>query len=322
MNKVLVVQGATGLAEVPGLETVSGTVEIRFATSADELACAMIGAEMMLGWDFKADELRAAWGASRQMRWIHWGGAGVDAVLFPELVESEVVLTNTRGVFDRAMAEFVLGLIIAFSKRFPETLDLQTKRTWRHRLTEPIENARALVVGVGSIGRETARLLSAAGLEVTGVGTRARDGDPVFGHVHSVEELEQLLPDADFVVSVVPLTERTRGLFGKQQFRAMRPSARFINVGRGPSVDEAALHAALADGAIAGAALDVFETEPLPEDSPLWSTPNLLVSPHMSGDFEGYKAVVADLFLDNLRRYLSGEPLLHVVDKVKGYVPE
>ena len=318
---IVVVQGAAGAEEVPGIERLGGETELRFATTAVELGVALPGAEVLLGWDFTSADLRSAWDRARDLRWIHWGGVGVDAVLFPELAASGVVLTNSRGVFDRAMAETVLGLIIAFAKALPETLALQARREWRHRLTERIEGSRVLVVGVGSIGRTVARLLRAAGMRVSGVGRTARDGDPDFDTVHGSDALITALANADYVVLVAPLTERTARMFGRRQFRAMKPGARFINVGRGPTVDEAALVEALDEGAIAGAALDVFEAEPLADDSPLWSRPNVIVSPHMSGDFIGYPEVLVEQFIANFRRWRAGEPLLNVVDKTLGFVP-
>jgi len=321
MKTVVVVQGASGAAEVPGLERIADEAELRFASGTDDLEAALPGAEILLGWDFRASELRAAWPAAQALRWIHWAGAGIDAVLFRELVASDVVLTNARGVFDRSMAEYVLGLILAFAKRFPETVRLQATRTWRHRLTERVDGRRALVVGPGSIGRAIGRLLRAAGLEVTAVGRRERADDPDFGRVHARSSLPDLLPEADFVIIVTPFTAETRHLFGPAEFRAMKREARLINVARGAIVDQQALIAALEAGEIAGAALDVFEDEPLPVESPLWGLSNVIVSPHMSGDFEGHRAVLAEGFLENFARWRAGRPLRNVVDKSLGFVP-
>ena len=316
----IVVQGADGPGCVPGLDALGEDVALRFASSAEQLREALSGAEVLLGWNFRAASLRDAWPAADRLRWIHWSGAGVDAVLFPALVESDVVLTNARGVFDRAMAEYVLGLVIAFAKDLPRTLELQQRHAWQHRLTERVQGRRALVVGAGSIGREIGRTLAAFGMRVEGVGRRRREEDRDFARVHASADLDHALGEADYVVLVAPLTDETRGMFGTAQFRAMREKARFINVGRGELVDEQALVRALAAGEIAGAALDVFATEPLPADSALWETPGLLVSPHMSGDFHGYAQALAELFLDNLRRFRAGDDLRNVVDKSLGFV--
>jgi phosphoglycerate dehydrogenase-like enzyme len=293
---------------------------LRRAGSVDELRAVLPGAEVLCSWNFRAREIADAWDAAAGLRWLHWCGAGVDAILFPGLVRGPVVLTNARGVFDAAMAEYVLGLVLAFAKGFPETLAAQAERRWHYRQTEVIAGAQALVVGVGSIGRAIARLLTLAGMTVTGVGRTAREDDPVFGAVHAAGDLVRALPAADYVVAVLPLTAETAGRFGEREFGAMKPTARFINVGRGATVDEAALERALREGRLAGAALDVFECEPLPAESPLWTAPGLIVSPHMSGDFTGYRQALIDLFVDNLRRYRAGEPLRNVVDKALGYV--
>jgi len=235
--------------------------------------------------------------------------------------ESDVVLTNSRGVFDVPIAEYVLGVVIAFAKDLPHSFELQRQRQWEWRETERVGGRRALVVGTGPIGAAIARLLRAVGMDVRGAGRRARDDDPDFGVVHASADLAQHVGWADFVVSVAPLTEATRGLFDRKVFAAMQPSARFVNVGRGELVVEDDLVAALQAGELAGAALDVFETEPLPPESPLWTMPNVLVSAHMSGDTVGWKDDLAELFVANFARWVAGEPLQNVVDKNRGYVP-
>ena len=320
MGRVIAVQGASGAHDVPGLSDLEGEAVLRFAHGGEELREALRDAEVLLGWNFRAKALREAWADARRLQWIHWGGAGVDALLFPELAASGVTVTNSRGVFDRPMAEYVLGLIIAFTKHFPETWSLQAAKQWRHRLTDSIQGKKVLVVGAGSIGRTIARLCSDAGMRVSGVGRSARAEDPDFGRVHACESLGEALPEADFVVVAAPLTTQTRGLFSTEQFRLMKSSARIVNVGRGAIIDEKALTAALEAKEIAGAALDVFEEEPLPEESPLWSMPNVMVSPHMSGDFYAYADALAEVFLENYRRYCAGERLLNLIDKKLGFV--
>ena len=321
MKPILVVQGAQRVEEVPRLAELQDQADIRFATTADELHQALPGAEVMLGWNFRADSLREAWGSADSLRWIQWGGAGVDAAMFPELVQSDVQLTNARGVFDRPMAEWVLGMIICFAKQIPQSLDYQNKHEWNYRLSEMVAGKRVLIVGVGSIGREVGRVLRAVGMQIEGIGRSARDGDPDFGQVYAIGDLHTRLPLADYVVLITPLTEQTRGLFGAKEFEAMALHARFINIGRGPLVDEDALLAALQDGQIGGAALDVFVNEPLPADSPFWDAPNCIVSPHMSGDFVEYQAVMADQFMVNWQRFHAGETLNNLVDKSLGFVP-
>ena len=323
MNRrtTVVVQGVESAGEVPGIEAIEGDAAIRCANDLEALREALPAAEVLLGWKFAADDITHAFDHAHRLRWIQWAGAGVDAALFPALVESDITLTNVRGVFDQAMAEYTLGMILAFAKDFRGTDTLQRERTWSHRLTEPVAGTRALVVGAGSIGRAIARALRAAGIEVEGVGRTARAGDPDFGRVHGNRELDRRLGSADWVVLITPLTEQTRGMFDAARFAAMKPTARFFNLGRGALVDEPAMIEALGNGVIAGAGLDVFAEEPLPTASPLWEMENVLVSPHMSGDFHGHRVAMAEVFIENFRRYRAGEPLLNVVDKRLGFVP-
>lgn len=308
-----------GEHEPPGMETVEEAAEVRY-TKAAGLPAALQGADVLFVWDFLSTALPRAWRAADRLRWVHIAAAGVDPVLFPEMVSSPVVLTNSRGVFDRPIAEYVLGLVLAFAKDLPVTLDLQRHRSWRHRETERIDGRRALVVGTGSIGRAIGRLLYAAGMTVDGVGRTPRAVDPDYGQIHGSDELPDLLPHYDYVIVSAPLTEQTRHMFDAGAFRRMKPTASFINVGRGPIVVEEDLIAALRGGTIAGAALDVFTEEPLPPTHPLWQAPNVVISPHMSGDFVGWLDTLAEIFRENFRRWLTGDRLLNVVDKELGYV--
>ncbi|PHS06755.1 MAG: hydroxyacid dehydrogenase [Acidithiobacillus sp.] len=316
----LVIHGVASADEIPGIDRISSDAQITCAPDLKSLQRYLAGAEVLLGWNFRATELREAWGPANRLRWVRWSGAGVDAVLFPEFVASDVQLTNVRGVFDRAMAEYTLGLILAFAKRLPETVAAQTEHRWSYRLTEQTLGQKVLVVGVGSIGRAIGRLLKQTGFKVSGVGRSARDSDPDFEQVYAVDTLVQSLETADYVVLIPPLTDQTRGLFGATEFSAMKSTARFINLGRGELVDEEALIAALTSGAIAGAGLDVFLNEPLPENSPFWDLENVIVSPHMSGDYHGFKETVAEVFLDNFERYRQGRELVNRVDKTLGFV--
>ncbi|MFW5415303.1 D-2-hydroxyacid dehydrogenase [Nocardiopsis sp. CNT-189] len=311
----------------PGRERIDGRpglAAVDYAT-ADTLGDALPGARALLVWDLFTEALTAAWPKADALEWVHAATTGVDNLMFPGLVESGTAVTNSRGVFDRPIAETVLGFVVSFAKGLHITRDLQRERTWKWRETEPVAGRHALVIGTGGIGRAIARLLSAAGMTVEGAGRTPRTGDPDFGTVveASLEVpgagLHEALPRADYVVAAAPLTPATRGLIGAEALGRMRPTARLINVGRGPTVVEEDLVRALRSGAVAGAALDVFAAEPLPTDSPLWSMPQVIVSPHMSGDVEGWKDELVRLFLDELDRYLAGEPLRNVVDKRRGY---
>ncbi|MEV0078912.1 D-2-hydroxyacid dehydrogenase [Nocardia neocaledoniensis] len=288
-------------------------------TEAAGLADALRGAEVLFVYDFQSPAVPGAWHAADRLRWLHMGGVGVDPVMFPELRASEVVVTNTRNVFDGPIAEYVLGQIIAFAKDLPESMRLQRRHEWRHRESERVAGATALIVGTGSIGRATARLLRAAGMRVRAVGRRAREDDPDFGTVSA--DLYAELPTADYVVAIAPLTERTRKMFDATAFAAMKPHARFVNVGRGELVVTDDLVAALRHGTIAAAALDVVDPEPLPAGHPLWDLPNVVLTPHNSGDFHGWRAEIVRAFTDNFGRWADGRPLHNVVDKTLGYVP-
>ncbi|MBC3190198.1 D-2-hydroxyacid dehydrogenase [Pseudonocardia sp. C8] len=300
----------------PGLESRIGDARLRLVSTADELAAALPGSDVLLTWDFTSDAVKQAWSADRagDLRWVHTASAGVDRVAFPELLATPVTLTNSRGVFDRPMAEFVLGAVLAFAKDTAGSLRLQQQRRWQHRETETVAGKVATVVGGGPIGHAIAQLLGAAGLTVRLVGRRASDD------VHGFDELPDLLPDTDHLVLAAPLTDATRGMLHAGTIALLPERARVINVGRGPLVVQDDLTEALRTGRIAGAALDVFEVEPLPEDSPLWAMENVLLSPHMSGDVVGWRDMLVDLFADNLERYRAGRELRNVVDKERGYV--
>ncbi|MDI5967216.1 D-2-hydroxyacid dehydrogenase [Streptantibioticus silvisoli] len=307
------------------LERLSPRVEVVHAgpPGAASLAEELPGADVLLVWDFTSDAVRDAWpaGDAPVPAWVHTASAGVDRLIFPGLVDSPSVLTNARGVFEQPIAEYVAGWVLAMAKDFPGTWRLQQRHDWRHRETMRVAGSRAVVVGSGPIGRACGVTLAALGVGVELVGRTGRDGDPDFGRVHAADALSGLLPGADWVVCAAPLTDSTRGMFDAAAFGRMKSSARFVNVGRGPLVVTADLVEALTAGRIAGAALDVFESEPLAADDPLWDVPGLLVSPHMSADTFGWRDALAEQFLDNFERWSAGRPLLNVVDKRLGYVP-
>jgi phosphoglycerate dehydrogenase-like enzyme len=314
---VLVVLHAGDLPD--GLDSVAEVADVRYAT-ADTLGDAVDGADALLLWDFFSSAVESAWPRCSSLKWIHIAAAGVDSLMFDELVESDVVVTNSRGVFDRPIAEFVLAQILAFAKDSERSRALQHSKIWQHRETERIDGAHAMIVGTGAIGRAIAILLNAVGMSISGVGRTAREGDRDFGIVYASDDLAAEVARADYLVLVAPLTEQTRGMVDDSVLAAMKPGSRVVNVGRGELLDTEALLAHLATGHIAGAALDVFETEPLSADHPLWTAENVIVTPHMSGDASGWKLRLAELFADNAHRYFRGEPLLNVVDKKLGFV--
>ncbi len=302
----------------PGLRLNWPGCEIRLVSSGAQLAQDAADADVVFLWE-RVGWLREHWGWSRRLRWVAAPTAGVDWLLFPELIDSDVVLTNAAGVFDEAMAGYTLALVAAICADLAATLRFQAQRQWRHRETKLLSGSRAVILGAGGIGRSIYRALNRAGLSVRCVARQHRN-DGELGEITSLAELPLLLPAADFVILALPLTKSTRAVIGPAELDLMDPAAWLINVGRGALVAEVALVSALTAGAIGGAALDVFAQEPLPPDAPWWDRPNVIVSPHMSGDFVGWQQAVGGLFTDQLRRYRAGQPLLNVVDKKLGYV--
>ncbi|MGW2457942.1 D-2-hydroxyacid dehydrogenase [Streptomyces argyrophyllae] len=299
----------------PRLGRLTGRARI-LRTDAAHLAERLPGADVLLVWDFTSHAVRRAWpGEGPRPRWVHTASAGVDHLMCPELAASDTVVTNARGIFDQPVAEYVAALVLAAAKDLPRTLELQRERVWRHRETRRVAGTRACVVGSGPIGRAIVRTLKALGVTTALVGRVPRIG------VHGPDDLDRLISRADWVIAAAPLTERTYRMFDAHRFGVMQPSAFFVNVGRGDLVDEEALARALARRWIAGAALDVFTTEPLPGDSPLWGLPGLVVSPHMSGDTVGWRDELGAQFVELYERWAAGRSLPNVVDKTRGYVP-
>ncbi len=304
-----------------GLPESHSGAEYVMAETMTDVQAHLADCDVVFHYGLPRDALSANWALAERLRWVHVGGVGVDWTLFPELVESEVLLTNSRGVFDTTLPEYLLALMLALAKDLPGTLRAQGRHEWQHRLQQPLAGGRAVIVGAGSIARASGRLLRSMGVAVTLVGRTERDGAAGEGRIRAVADLRQLLPDADWLIVITPLTPETRALIGAPELSLLPPGARLVNIGRGPVVVEAALIKALVSGAMGGAALDVFEREPLSPGSPLWDMPNVVVSPHIGGDVAGTPAAFAEAFLANLQRYMAGQPLHDVVDKRLGYVP-
>lgn len=304
----------------PRLDVLASRAEFVF-TDATGLADAIAGADALVLWDFFSRAVAHAWPRADRLRWIHVCAAGVDKLLFDELRASAVVVTNARGIFDRPIAEFVLASVLAHAKLLHESMRLQQAHDWRHREPRLLAGQRALVVGTGAIGREIGRLLAAVGVRVDGAARAAREGDPDFATVIASSDLAARAGDYDVIVNAAPLTDATRGLFDAAVFAAVRPGVHLVNIGRGETVDEEALLAALRSGRVGAASLDVFATEPLPPDHPLWDEERVAISAHMSGDVVGWVDALERQLVDNLERWLDGRPLLNVVDKRLGFVP-
>jgi phosphoglycerate dehydrogenase-like enzyme len=298
-------------------------IELIQRNNYDRITEDVFDAEVLFTLSLRPEQFVAA----KQLRWIHTPTAAVHQFMFPELVNSDVVLTNSREVHGPVVAEHVIALILALAKKIPQAALLQQKRTWGQEpmWQEPphlreIAGATLGLVGVGSIGRRVAEMAAALGMRVIAVREHVDRTLPTgVEQVFAFQDLDELLGQSDYVVLAAPLTPATEGLMNAERLAKMKPSACLINVGRGPQVDESALAEALRAKRIGGAALDVFEKEPLPADSPLWDLENLLITPHTAGLTEKLWYRHYELFSGNLRRYLAHRPLQFVVDKQKGY---
>jgi phosphoglycerate dehydrogenase-like enzyme len=250
-----------------------------------------------------------------RLRWFQVMGAGVDGVVSgPRL--PDVVVTNVRGIFGVAMAEYALAYMLAHAQGLRRVLDQQAARQWEQFTPSLLSGSTVGIVGMGSIGREVAARCAALGMRV--IGLKREPGDvPGVERVYPADQIDAFLPRCDYLVCVVPNTPRTTGLLTRERLRALKPGAFLVNMGRGNIVREQDLAEALHAGWLAGAAVDVFNTEPLPPDSPLWDAPNVAITPHISGVNRPEQLVT--LFLDNLDRYLRGEPLRFQVDFERGY---
>ena len=261
---------------------------------------------------------------AHRLKWIQFSSAGVDQVAGLGLESTGIILTTTSGMHARPMSEYVLATMLMFTHRFPRALRQQLGHQWKRYATGELAGKTVGIVGYGHIGQAVARLALAFGMDVFATqrsvsvpGEAEVEGGTV--HLLPASHLPHLLERSDFVVVAVPLVEDTVRLIGEAELGAMKRTAYLVNISRGSVVDEAALVRALQEGRIAGAALDVFETEPLPGDSPFWGMENVILTPHSAGTNENYNARATAIFCDNLNRYLAGRPLINVVDMQRGY---
>lgn len=256
-----------------------------------------------------------------RLKWLQMMSAGVDRLRNTEIWQSRVTITGVSGIHATPIGEFVLGLMLMFAKGAPLCFQMKQKREWQ-RFRPTLLRAKTVgIIGLGSIGREVARLSKAFGMRVIATRRSARQAGKA-RYVDTLlprEQMPRLLAGSDFVVLAVPLTDETYQIIGEAELKAMKPTAYLINIGRGNLVDEAALIRALDEKRIAGAGLDVTATEPLPRESRLWDFDNVILSPHIAGGMEDYMIRATELFCENLRRYLSGKKLLNVIDRKKGY---
>ena len=301
----------------------AGRARLLFSRSKPHLLELLVGARVLF-----AEKLDPAFLANAPLlEWVHLSVAGVERALTPELLASPVVLTSSRGMHSRQVAEHALGLMLSLVKRLDVAARAQARREWAYReistTNSGLSGRSCVVLGLGSIGLEIARLAAAFGMRCTGV---RRTVDPDGGEPPEFLErvtdsagLDSALREADFLVLALPLTPATRGILDRRRLALLRPGAYVVNVGRGALVDEPALVEALQAGRLAGAALDVTNVEPLPSDSPLWNAPGLILTPHVAGNYAGDREDWARLFAKNLTRFLDGRPLINVIDKARGY---
>jgi len=253
-----------------------------------------------------------------KLQWIQSWSAGVDqflkADLFGYLKENNIMLTSVRGIHRDSMAEQVMGYLISFSRRLPELMKLQEKRVWDRLKVDYLKDKTVAIFGLGAVGKEVARKANVFKMNVIGIKRHTDVNIPYVNKIYSPDETNKVLNKSDFVVVTLPLTDETAGYFGMDQFKEMQETAYFINVSRGKIVKEEDLIEALKKEEIKGAALDVFQEEPLPEDSPLYELDNVIITPHTSGLFPDYNREAVKIFKNNLRYFLEDEEMVNVVD--------
>jgi phosphoglycerate dehydrogenase-like enzyme len=275
--------------------------------------------EILVAWGF--NNIQPIYGRAKNLRWIHALTAGVEFLLFPETQNSSVQISNSKGIHGIPMAEHVLGMMLSFTRHLPLLQQQQQKHLWQRPPIDDLQeiNGKTMaVVGLGAIGHEIARKAKAMDMRVIAA-KREMTQEPFVDRLYRPEQLLEMLAEADFVVVTLPLTDATNGLFGREQFAAMKPTAYFINVSRGAVVQEEPLLECLKAGRIAGAGLDVFVEEPLPAANPFWDLPNVIITPHLAAISPVYLDRAVKLFAENLSRYIADKPLLTPIDKVRGY---
>ena len=305
----------TQLAQV---REIASDMRIMFSRDREEIAQVLDDIEIAVG-RFPRDLMAKA----PSLRWYHQWGAGANWLMkYPEIVEKDFVITNTSGMHAIPISEHIFALLLAFARALPVAFQAQNQGQWRKATpAELFELAGKIMVliGVGAIGERTARIANALDMRVLGVRRNPSKTIPAVEAMYGPDQLIEVLPEADVVVLTIPLTHETQGMIGERELRAMKPSAYIVNIGRGGTIDEKALIQALQEGRIAGAGLDVFETEPLPTDSPLWTMENVIITAHYSGENPYYDERALEIFLKNLKLYKASKPLFNVVDKRLGY---
>jgi phosphoglycerate dehydrogenase-like enzyme len=301
------------------LEMLAGVPHV-VVRSTEELSGAAREAEVILHWSAPRDLLRTAFLAEPNLGWVHSRSAGLDSLLFPELVASGIPLTNGTGVFSQSLGEFALAAMLYFAKDFRRMLRNQEAGRWEQFDVEEIAGQTVGIVGYGDIGRAVARRVDAMGMRVLALKRHAAAApDPLVAQFYGTEELSAMLGECDYVVVATPLTPETRHMIGDAALAAMKPNAVVINIGRGPVIDQAALVRALAERRIKGAALDVFEREPIAPGDAIYKLENVLISPHCADHTRDWLDEAMRFFLEQYERFSNGEALKNIVEKHLGY---
>lgn len=256
----------------------------------------------------------------KNLQWIQCVFSGINHFPLGYLKNRGIILTNARGVHRIQMSEFIVSLLLSIVRKSYHYTKAQLNRKWDPLKTDELHGKTIGFIGVGAVARETARKLRVFDVRILGVKNKVEDVE-YFDEIYGTERLDEVLEKSDFVITLVPLTDETKGMIGEKQFRRMKETAWFINVARGPVVDEKALIKALEEGRIAGAGLDVFEKEPLPEDSPIWDLENVILTPHVAGPTPHYMDRLMDLFIDNLEAFVSGnrDKMVNIIDYDRQY---
>ncbi len=322
IHTVLVLSADLADHDLKLLEQLPAETNIAVGNSVEAFERLAPDADVIFSWSASGKLLREVFAICPKVRWVHSRSAGLDTVLFPELIESPVPLTNGRGVFSQSLGEFALGAILYFAKDFRRMMANQQAGRWEQFDIVEVSGQTLGIVGYGDIGRAVATRAHAMGMRILAVkrhGSQLYNADPLIGQTFLPADRTKMIAQCDYVVCAAPLTPETRGMVGEAEFAAMKPNAVVVNIGRGPVIDEAAMVRALTEKRIKGAALDVFDTEPLPAGHAFYHLDNVLLSPHCADHTHDWTEQAMRFFLAQFERFHEGRPLENVIDKKQGY---
>jgi phosphoglycerate dehydrogenase-like enzyme len=305
----------------PPLAGMDSRVHITIAHDPEAIKSAAPHADIILYATMNAGLLSAALPFAVRARWIHSLWTGVEGILGPEMLQHPAPLTNGRGVFRWPLADWVAAMMLHFALDLGRVIRQQQQGMWQPFISTSLSGRTLGIVGYGEIGSAAAARARVFGMKIAALRRRRElfKGDSLVDELFESVSLKTMLAASDYVLVALPLTSETRGMLGEAEIASMKPSSVLVNVGRGPVIDESALIRALSSGVIRGAALDVFTVEPVPAGHPFWTMPNVLLSPHCADRVEGFLIPAVESFMENLKRFLSGMPLLNIVDKHAGY---